>query len=211
MAQSGGSGNTGLSLGLTTDSHGTESDVDNLPSSGESRTYGVPPQSGSTGASWENVPTVERATRGQANETARQGLGGAGSGGSSLRASEPYGKPPMTKSKARAKSLDPESLDKEFYGERRAVLSKSHIRAAINSAFAQSESQGVPQGEQRGSGQTTGCGLRRPCDTMIFDPPAKGLGTKAKPKRNTSRKPVPTRHRREHLADSCRSRGGATS
>jgi len=86
MAQSGGSGNTGVSLGLTTDSHETESDVDNLPSSGGSRTYGVPPQSGSTGASWVNVTAEERATRGQANDMARQGLGGAGSG---VRPSEP--------------------------------------------------------------------------------------------------------------------------
>ena len=189
MAQSGGSGNTGVSLGLTTDSHETESDVDNLPSSGGSRTYGVPPQSGSTGASWVNVTAEERATRVQTNDLTRQGLGIAGSGGSSLRASDPYGKPPLTKSKVRAKSLDPGSLDKEFFGESRPVFSKHQIRAAINSAFAQGESQGVPQNQQRGSGQTTGCGPRRPCNTMIFDLPAKGLGTKAKPKRNTSRKP----------------------
>ena len=175
MAQSGGSGNTGLSLGLTTDSHSTESEVDNLPSSGESRTYGVPPQSGRTGASWVNVPIVERAPRGQASDMTRQGLGEAGTGGSSLRASEPYGKPPTTKSKTRAKSLDPGSLEKEFYGESRPVISKQLIREAIDSAFSRGGSPGLPQGDQRGSGQTTGCGPRRPCNTMIFDPPVKGL------------------------------------
>ena len=127
MAQSGGSGNTGVSLGLTTSSHDTDSEVDNLPSSGESRTQGVPPQSGSTGASWVNVPAEERTTRGQTSDVARQGLGGSGVGGSSLGSSDPYGNPSL-KSKARAKSQDHMSLDSQFFGEPRQAISKQQIR-----------------------------------------------------------------------------------
>ena len=48
---------------------------------------------------------------------------------------------------------------------------------SVGHGYARQEqgSLGQPQSEEKGFGQTTGVGLRRPCTTTFFEPPASGL------------------------------------